>query len=50
MTLVQAFSIGEKEMISLVGAGGKTTLLYALGRETIGASIRGHHDDNHEDF
>jgi probable selenium-dependent hydroxylase accessory protein YqeC len=33
MTLVQAFSIGEKEMISLVGAGGKTTLLYALGRE-----------------
>jgi probable selenium-dependent hydroxylase accessory protein YqeC len=33
MTLVQAFSIGEKEVISLVGAGGKTTLLYALGRE-----------------
>lgn len=33
MTLVRAFSIGKKEMISLVGAGGKTTLLYALGRE-----------------
>lgn len=33
MTLVEAFSIGEKEVISLVGAGGKTTLLYALGRE-----------------
>lgn len=33
MTLVQAFSIGEKEMVSLVGAGGKTTLLYTLGRE-----------------
>jgi probable selenium-dependent hydroxylase accessory protein YqeC len=33
MTLVQAFSIGEREMISLVGAGGKTALLYALGRE-----------------
>jgi probable selenium-dependent hydroxylase accessory protein YqeC len=33
MTLVQAFSIGEKEVISLVGGGGKTTLLYALGRE-----------------
>jgi probable selenium-dependent hydroxylase accessory protein YqeC len=33
MTLMEAFSIGEKEVISLVGAGGKTTLLYALGRE-----------------
>jgi probable selenium-dependent hydroxylase accessory protein YqeC len=33
MTLTEAFSIGEKEVISLVGAGGKTALLYALGRE-----------------
>jgi probable selenium-dependent hydroxylase accessory protein YqeC len=33
MTLEQAFSIGEQEVISLVGAGGKTTLLYSLGRE-----------------
>jgi probable selenium-dependent hydroxylase accessory protein YqeC len=33
MTLAEAFCIGEKEVISLVGAGGKTTLLYALGRE-----------------
>ena len=33
MTLAEAFSIGEREVISLVGAGGKTTLLYALGRE-----------------
>ena len=33
MTLAEAFSIGDKEVISLVGAGGKTTLLYALGRE-----------------
>ncbi len=33
MTLGEAFSIGEREVISLVGAGGKTTLLYALGRE-----------------
>jgi probable selenium-dependent hydroxylase accessory protein YqeC len=33
MTLAEAFSIGEKEVISLVGAGGKTTLLYALGKE-----------------
>ncbi len=33
MTLTEAFSLGEKEVISLVGAGGKTTLLYALGRE-----------------
>jgi probable selenium-dependent hydroxylase accessory protein YqeC len=33
MTLAEAFSIGKKEVISLVGAGGKTALLYALGRE-----------------
>ncbi|MBE0558340.1 MAG: putative selenium-dependent hydroxylase accessory protein YqeC [Proteobacteria bacterium] len=33
MTLAEAFSIGENEAISLVGAGGKTALLYALGRE-----------------
>jgi probable selenium-dependent hydroxylase accessory protein YqeC len=33
MTLAEAFPIGKKEMISLVGAGGKTALLYALGRE-----------------
>jgi probable selenium-dependent hydroxylase accessory protein YqeC len=33
MTLRQAFSIGDRESISLVGGGGKTTLLYALGRE-----------------
>ena len=33
MTLEQALSIGDRESISLVGGGGKTTLLYALGRE-----------------
>lgn len=33
MMLAEVFSIGEREVISLVGAGGKTTLLYALGRE-----------------
>jgi len=33
MTLRRAFSIGNREVISLVGGGGKTTLLYALGRE-----------------
>lgn len=33
MTLAESFSIGKKEVISLVGAGGKTALLYALGRE-----------------
>ena len=33
MTLTEAFSLGEREVISLVGAGGKTTLLYALGGE-----------------
>jgi len=33
MTLTEAFCIRGKEVISLVGGGGKTTLLYALGRE-----------------
>jgi probable selenium-dependent hydroxylase accessory protein YqeC len=35
MTLEQAFSIGDREVISLVGGGGKTTLMYALGRELL---------------
>lgn len=32
-TLKEAFGIGPKEVISLVGAGGKTTLMFALARE-----------------
>lgn len=33
MTLREAFSLKDREVISLVGAGGKTTLLFALGNE-----------------
>ncbi len=33
MTLTEAFSIRERELISLVGAGGKTSLMFALGNE-----------------
>jgi probable selenium-dependent hydroxylase accessory protein YqeC len=33
MNLIQAFEIGPKEIISLVGGGGKTTLMYALAKE-----------------
>ena len=33
MTLTEAFSIREREVISLVGAGGKTSLMFALGNE-----------------
>ena len=33
MVLEQALGIGEHEVVSLVGAGGKTTLMYALGKE-----------------
>lgn len=33
MNLEQALSIKDREVISLVGGGGKTTLMYALGRE-----------------
>ena len=35
MTLEQALCIGEREVISLVGGGGKTTLMYALGRKLL---------------
>lgn len=40
LTLEQAFTIGKRESISLVGGGGKTTLLFALGRE-LSAQRRG---------
>ncbi len=33
MTLEEAFSLKEREVISLVGGGGKTTLLFAFGQE-----------------
>ena len=33
MTLEEAFSLREKEVISLIGGGGKTTLMFALGKE-----------------
>ncbi|MBI5966995.1 MAG: putative selenium-dependent hydroxylase accessory protein YqeC [Deltaproteobacteria bacterium] len=33
MTLEEAFSLKDREVISLVGAGGKTTLMFALGNE-----------------
>jgi len=33
VTLKQAFGIRKREVVSLVGGGGKTTLMYALGRE-----------------
>ena len=33
MTPAEALSLGDREVISLVGGGGKTALMYALGRE-----------------
>ena len=33
MTPEEAFSLREREVISLIGGGGKTTLMFALGRE-----------------
>jgi probable selenium-dependent hydroxylase accessory protein YqeC len=33
VTLEEAFSLREKEVISLIGGGGKTTLMFALGKE-----------------
>ncbi len=39
-TLVQAFGIGEREVVTIVGGGGKTTTMYRLGRELHGAGAR----------
>lgn len=36
MTLVEAFHVQDREIISLVGGGGKTTLLFGLGNELAG--------------
>ncbi len=33
LTLSRALNLGDREIISLVGGGGKTTLMFALGRE-----------------
>ena len=33
MTLTEALSLKDREVVSLVGAGGKTTLMFALARE-----------------
>jgi len=33
MTLIEALALKDREVISLVGGGGKTTLLFALGHE-----------------
>jgi len=34
------FGIGSRELVSIVGAGGKSTILFALGRELAGSSGR----------
>jgi probable selenium-dependent hydroxylase accessory protein YqeC len=36
MTLAKSLGLGEKELISLVGAGGKTTLMFRLAKELLG--------------
>jgi len=33
MTLIEALALKDREVISLVGAGGKTTLMFTLGKE-----------------
>jgi probable selenium-dependent hydroxylase accessory protein YqeC len=35
MTLARSLGLGEKEVISLVGAGGKTTLMFRLAKELL---------------
>lgn len=40
MSLAERIGIGRRELISIVGAGGKSTILFALGRELAGISSR----------
>jgi molybdenum cofactor cytidylyltransferase len=37
MNLREAFDLGEHEVVSIVGGGGKTTILYRLAQETVAA-------------
>lgn len=40
MNLIEAFDLGPEEVISLVGGGGKTTLMFALARQLTEAGYR----------
>lgn len=40
MNLRDAFQMGPREVVAIVGGGGKTTLLYGIGRETAAAGGR----------
>ena len=40
MNIKQALSLGDKGVVSIVGAGGKTTLMYALAKELVSAGKR----------
>ena len=48
--LTEALGIKAKEVISLVGAGGKTTLMFRLARELSLRGKKGGHNDNDEDI
>ena len=37
--LVRNLALGEKELITLVGAGGKTTLMYALAQKLLSRDL-----------
>ena len=40
MNIQEALSLGDRGVVSLVGAGGKTSLMYALSRELVSAGKR----------
>src|SRR5712692_9075099 len=40
MNLRDAFEMGPREIVAIVGGGGKTTILYRLGSETVAAGGR----------
>ncbi len=48
-SLIESLGLGKREMISLVGAGGKTTLMFRLAKELVHRGEKGRHNHNDQD-
>ena len=48
MLLPDALGVTRGEMVSLIGAGGKTTTLFRLAKELRDQGLQGSGHDNHE--
>ena len=47
--LSESLGLGKREVISLVGAGGKTTLMFRLAKELVLERKAGRHNHNDQD-